>query len=435
MRTTILAVVLLALLSSLATGQNHNTGWFVPGYKHLHHATMSGTVTSIAFGTSYCYAGIMNWDNKTALAFDYSTASIMKVDPNSLTVLGTFFTDPSLTSSSSVYDMDFDSNGDLFFGCSYTSPGRGVYKIGHNTLALTTVISASSSTMPFYYSENLSIDIDSGELLIADDNSSTNDMVYLLNRDGSTHTSLGNYFNFRYGTYKHILTGDIYSGTCCGSSLSTGRSILWLQGGSGTATTFLNHPVLRGGYAPCPDRASAAAQQLVTPSWRTTSTTGSDGIWKVNLASKTATKLATISTGNTLKAVPVWGRNLQSVNTGTGTWDLRLSFPTLKNQGFVVAVGMSGVRPYITLPDKRNIPLTFDTLAMLSLTTGLAPFITGNIGTLDGNGEAVVKIDVSSIGKVLNGFVIHFCGAVLDPAAPLGLAVIADPKALVIEGM
>ena len=95
----ILVLVVLALLLAMPAtqAQHHTHGWFVPGYRHLHYVDAGGKVTSVAFSTSYVYAGLMNWDNKTALAFDYSLNAIMQVDPVNLTVLGTLLTHPSLT--------------------------------------------------------------------------------------------------------------------------------------------------------------------------------------------------------------------------------------------------------------------------------------------------------------------------------------------------
>ena len=105
------------------------------------------------------------------------------------------------------------------------------------------------------------------------------------------------------------------------------------------------------------------------------------------------------------------------------------------NRPYLLAFGMSGVRPGMPLPDGRNIPMRMDDLAFLSLTGRLAPFITNNIGTLDNTGLGVARVDVSAFGKALNGVRLWLCAIVLDPYAPFHIGVISDPKCLVLEGM
>jgi len=82
----------------------------------------------------------------------------------------------------------------------------------------------------------------------------------------------------------------------------------------------------------------------------------------------------------------------------------------------------------------RTRALPDDFMAM-SLTTGLAPFFTKNVGVLNATAEATAFIDVSMLGKAVNGLVFYLLPAVLDPRAPFGIFVIGDPRPLVIEGL
>ena len=146
-------------------------------------------------------------------------------------------------------------------------------------------------------------------------------------------------------------------------------------------------------------------------------------------------QLAAISTGNTFKAVHVFGRNLQTVNIGQGQWAARLSFPGQAGQNYVLALSLSGYRPAFPLPDGRHIPIVVDDFTVLSLTTGLAPFFFNNLGTLNASSEAVAKIDLRLLGKAANGLIFYLLPAVLDNRAPFGISIIGDPRALVIEGL
>lgn len=430
LRTLLIAAVFLALPVIPAAAQHHNDGWFVPGYRHIHYVDSLGTVTSLPFSTSYVYSAIMNWDNKTVLTFDYSQNAIMQVDPKTLTVLGTLIKDSRLTSTSSVADMAFDSNGDLFV--SGTSGIQGIYKTSMTNPALT--LAANSGPIASG-AGNMSLDPDTGELLVTPNFTAARDL-YLYHRDGSTFSTVGNGFYTRYGTYKHILTGDIYSGSCCGKNGGgSGAALIKLAAGTTTATTLFPNATVRGGYSPWPDRASAATQRLVLATWMESATTGGNGLWLVDIANTTMTKLATITTGNTFKAVHVFGRNLQTVNIGKGKWAVRVSFPGMQGLNYAVALSLSGVRPFITIPDGRHIPIVPDDFMVLSLTTGLAPFFTRNIGTLNASAEGTAVIDLSMVGKAVNGFVFYLLPAVLDPRAPFGISIIGDPRPLVIEGL
>lgn len=421
-----LAVVLVLGLTTAVSCQPHGHGWFVGAASYLHYADSAGKVTSAPFPGA-AYAATMNWDNRTALVLDSSLKSILMYDPQTLTVVGTFFTDPMLSSASSVWDMTFDSNGDLFF--SSTSPQQGVFKVSQPSWTLSTVGTFGTTGVA-----NLSLDSLTGELLAAS-GSTGQTVVYAMTRDGSTVTTMGTGFVTRYGTYRHPLTGDIYSGTCCTNGGGSNASVLVLKNGTSVASIFVASTIIRGGYAPQPERASAANPSLVVSVWRDTSVTGADGIWRLDLGSKAFTKMATMATGNCYKPVPVFGRNLQTIRTARGEWAARVNFPGHGGKQYVIMMGLSGLGSWIRLPDKRYVPLIPDDLFRLSLTNSLAPFVVGNMGTLSGSAVGGAMIKLTALGKGANGLLVFLVAAVLDPKAPLGIAEISDPATLVIEGI
>jgi len=429
MKFSFLFVLILSLSVVSIGAQAHNAGYILPGASgSVQHVSMTGVVTSIQPHTGSIYCTTMNVDNQTALVFDYTNTAIVKIDPMTLAVVGTFYTNSSLSSSTNVYDMCFDHNGDLYLGSSSSSGiGRGVFKIDQ-TATMTPVTVASSSTQPFYYPENLDIDTDSAELLVGDDRSG--DPLVLLERDGSTFTTIASGWNFRYGTHKDMNTGIIYSGTCCDTS-TPNRSIYWLLPSTTTPGPFVSSTSLRGGYDPMLDRASMANPRIVCSSWNSGS---SGGLFYVDLNSKAISKLTTILR-NTYDVTFVYGRNLQSARTAKGRWDIQLNAPGLAGLPYVIAVSASGTRPGIGLPDGRRIPLAFDTLSYLSLLGSLSPFLTNNIGVLDKSSTAIAKLDLSTLPAAANGTRLWIGAVILDKAAPIGMALIVDTKVLKIEGL
>jgi len=99
----------------------------------------------------------------------------------------------------------------------------------------------------------------------------------------------------------------------------------------------------------------------------------------------------------------------------------------------VVAAGWNGARPPVVLPDGREIILLPDGLTMLSARGPVPPFLVGNVGVLDATGAATAKLDFATVGKALNGITFHFCGVVLDPGAPQGIAWVLEPWAFVVD--
>jgi len=425
MRTLILTLVALGLLCGLVDAQPYAGGWFVPGQGHLHYVSPLAKVTSVAWPGMNAEFGLMHWDNRTVLVADFTSSAILKVDPVQLTVVGTLTT-RGFGHLQSYQSAAMDSNGDIFFGASW--PTAGIFKLDHTTFQVSTIFLATSTLLG--WPNQFLTDVDTGEIIVGDDSSSNDDFLYLVRRDGSGMSPIGKMgggWGFTMGCYKHIPTGDIYSGEYWGP-------LNVLKAGTTVATLFQNYANTFGKpIAPHPDRASATTQVLITGApysagkW--------DGLWSIDIATKVATKIAAIPR-DCHRCIPAYGRNIQTVATGKGTWDTYISFPGHANKAFMMAISGTGVRPGLPLPDGRQIPLVFDTLALVSIMPGLAPFVTGNTGQLlDQNAEGMVKINLTILPKAANGVRLWFCALVLDSLAPLGIAEIADPKCFVIEGL
>lgn len=122
------------------------------------------------------------------------------------------------------------------------------------------------------------------------------------------------------------------------------------------------------------------------------------------------------------------GRHVQTVRTAPRVWDLRLSMPARAGKRYAVALTASGIRPGILLPDGRTLFLNPDTFTILSVHGLLPGVFSAGPGTLDASGRAVGKLDLSLLPKL--GIPIWIAVAVLDPAAPSGIAFIPDVRVM-----
>jgi len=122
------------------------------------------------------------------------------------------------------------------------------------------------------------------------------------------------------------------------------------------------------------------------------------------------------------------GRHVQSASAGYRKWQLRISCPNHPGKAYAIALSARGYRPPIPLPDGRKIYLVPDHLTPLSISNRLMPFFNPGPGVLDGQGTALATIDTSLLGKLNTPLWIAV--AILDPAAPFGLAYLPDTYVL-----
>ena len=375
-----------------------------------------GAVTSVRVGTTSRYQVEMALDNTRVLVPDQQAGAIWLVDPTIMSVVGTLATHPYL--SNYVYGMHVDHNGHLFVAAQARllriDPTGQTYTISRNAS----------------YAQYLGLDMATGDLI-----SGAGSNLYRLARDGSTLVTLGGGFNFRYGDIaQDILSGDIFVPTCCGYSTS-GMSLHVLKAGSSVASIYLADPNgLAGAYGPNLDRASAAKPRIVTGSHIfVTSAPNSGGMWYVDLATATPTKLAAFPHATIADSTILGSREIQSVATAPGRYDIRFCVPTEGGASYVAALSMTGVQPALPLPDGRRIPLVLDNLTVASASGWLAPVLTNNTGQLDPFGRAQAQLDVSSFYQAARGLRLWVILVTLDARAPLGIATICDPRVLVID--
>ena len=109
---------------------------------------------------------------------------------------------------------------------------------------------------------------------------------------------------------------------------------------------------------------------------------------------------------------------------GSGKWDVLISCPSFPNRSYIIALGRSGIRPGVKLPDGRKIYLVPDDLTLPTLNNHLKPFFDAGPLKLDGSGCAMASLNVSSLPKL--GIPIWIAVIVMDAQAPNGIAYIPD---------
>jgi hypothetical protein len=410
---------LLALVVVGVQAQPHSNG-YVGGSSsgRMIFFDNAGSNSSISVGTSTCYGVIMGPRNQVLLATNLD-GNIYRVDPATKTVLGTF------ASIASPYDIAVGCHGDVFVATS-----SSIFKIDQAS-AITTVVSGQASI-----TGGMTIDPGTSDILVQ--SRSGTDEVLRVTRDGSSVTTIGGGMDARYGMDYHIPTDSIFSGSCCGD-FSPADAVYRLPMSSTTATIFFGSatpPV--GVYSLKVDRASSAVQQLILGAFAPSSTArGPGGIYKLDVATKAVTLFSSLPAGASLYETEVlYSRNVYTVRTAKGTWDVGISIPEDAGRLFVLATSISGIRPgVLNLPGSRTAYLNPDQVTFAGLTFGLAPFLTGASGTLGTSGNAVAKLDLNLIGSGANGLRLYFLALTLDSSAPGGIQTITDPTVLQVEGL
>lgn len=137
-----------------------------------------------------------------------------------------------------------------------------------------------------------------------------------------------------------------------------------------------------------------------------------------------------------MEAMPLYDRDLCTIRTGKTTWDIKIKpdpVGLFSNKTYIVAASLTAGKPAIVLPDKRQIFIFPDMLTIATVQGAFPPFLTGNVGTLNAFGVATAKLDLKLLGTAANGTILHFCGVVLDPAAPSGIGWVLEPWAFLIN--
>ncbi len=440
---TRLATVALAtaLTATTVFAQNHPNG-YAGGVINFSKAPTEGSVliydgagnlvTSAAAGVNNTHGVCMDHNNRLLVATDLSSSnsapSIHIIDPTTGANLGTLAT---FQPGDWLRDITVGQNGNYYVNETTRDTVFRVDTLGN----ISTVAVLGNNPWG-----GIDIDIDSGDLLVQ--SGATPDPLQLVARDGSTVTTIATSLDSRFGIAQDIPTGDIYSGS--GDTPLRVFQVPYQQ----TSPNLIQMSTLANGgpgstYSMRADRASPLFRQVIVGSCWTLCPNLIGGLYTMDVSGLTPVITGVISTvvtgqSDLYEVELLYRRNVHSNLTARGQWDIGIKIPEDANKPYVLAVSASGVRGrgVARFPQSaRTAWLNTDSVTFLALRTGLAPFLVNDKGTLDGNGEAIAKLDMSLFGPSANGIRLWFLAVTIDANAPDGIATITDPHVIKLEGL
>ena len=461
MRKMILAWSLLSVLACISPGQNyHDEKYICGGYPWRCSYDMAaglfvtgtdGSSSTLVVPRYYSYGYCMDVDNRkvvftvcdctsTSTCYQGPEAGIYCYDPG--TQLLETLAGPDVMNLYYNYKIHVNQDGDFLFG-NYQKAGSYVlhYRVMRldRSGTLSTFLSSFQLGRKATFSHCITTDIDTGNILVGDQYSTTGFRfgVLSVSPDGSVvktwSTGGGAGWFGLYAMPQEHATGDIVGvyGTSSASYLcrlrpgNTSRSTL-------VTVTYNGGPVPQQ-YDYNFDLQTAAQKRFAGTTWAYYSKYEQwygfiphDGTGKM-----IGGKVSGFESGKYAGYYDFAfyrGRHIQTVKTGPNRWDIRLSCPRSPNMSYVLAAGVSGVRPGIPLPDGRHINLNFDLITFMTQWNLLQPYWNPGSQKLDGNGEACGSLDLSGLSVPPGGFgfPLWVVLIVLDPAAPIGIKYLPD---------
>ncbi len=258
------------------------------------------------------------------------------------------------------------------------------------------------------------------------------------------------------GVNKAHLYRTAYDGTPTWSVASTtlnisrfGGTLLANGDWISAATAGLQYSVVKAGttvWTPGPPIAGNALSDVTHDHYAApgqgffaTVSDGSRAIVHLDPVAATGTTLytgtaATMPT-TAVEVTPLYGRDLCTMRSGRGTWNVHVNpgNGALPGRIYVVVASLIATQPPLVLADGRQIHVGQDPLLFFSAIGSIPPSLTGNIGQLDQNGTGLAQLDFTSVGTALNGVVLHMAAVVIDGQAPLGVGWVCQPHAFVIN--
>jgi len=409
--------VLAALAGSAlaARAQYHDAG-YLSGSLEIHLTSGSGVVTTLYDNPSALNGLAMDVDNRRVVFGDGGTAAgahgLLRLDPAARTVT-TVVTHPSLLYS--PLDLVVNGDGDYVFTNRYatlvtptfTRYDVALFKYSPTTSKLTTIATTLALGAPGIWQGGLGVDIDTGEYVVQDRNLANGAPLLGITDQGTIRT-LANGLDPRHGITQDLRTGDWYS--------PAGGQIFVVRKSATSPTSLFAGASGHGLHSAVAfDRASAAAPRLVSR-YR-------DALYFVDPIAAAVTSVVLSETTATPWEVTFHrGRNLASIRTAPGRYDVRLSFPGAASKAYAIGLSLTGVRPGVVLADNRVISLAPDIFTVLTVANLLPGMWDPGPLVLDAGGEATARLDVSGLPTA--GLSVWCIALVLDRGA---IVTIADP--------
>lgn len=375
------------------------------------------TGTSISTGAASCYGVSMDRDNELVLATN-EEGRILRVDPTTTTIVGTLVDLPG------TRFRDITVGADGHYYATTTSPFDAVCRVTASGVVSTIAVLDDDPA------GGLIVDVDTGHLLVL--SRARQDVLRRVRLDGRAVTTVATGVDGRHGIAKHIPTGDLFSGSCCGD-VAGQASLYVVKAGTSVSTAYAAYERPRGVYCVAADRASAATQELVVGAYGTNVPTGGRGVWRVDLATRLATPANRLIYHHIYDLKFLYDRNVHSFARGSAVWDIGVRIPEDAGRNFALVIGTSGVRPGVPLATGRTIPLLPDGVTVAGLAGLLQPILSRTVGTLDGNGEATSRLDVSGLPPTAMPRRVWLVCITLDAASPDGFKTITDPHVIPLD--
>ncbi len=404
-------LLLLAVLAFGAGAQYYPANYLISG-SAVQVVDGAGNVTTLIDNQGTAYAVTMDWDNTQVLYGDTTGDGFFRIDPATSAVT-TILVDPNLFNTPTQIEVNQD--GDYVVAGSGTS-GYGLYRIRGSSV--TTIMTTLTSSLPGSFTGGMVIDVDTGEYVaqLYGGAAGPHPLVSIHPTTGAITTIATNISTLgapRFSFCQDVATSDFWVGVNDSTA-----GYLYNVGRSGISTLIATNNDRFAFNTLEPDRAGAANRRLVH--------TYISNLYYTDLTSFQTTAVAINGSARSPRGASILNRReVQTVRVGTRKWDLLFSFQNHPGASYVTAISFSGVRPGIPLPDGRRILLNVDTLSLLSLQGLLIPLFNPGPLALGPTGTARGSLDLSAIPTL--GLTLHIGTVVLDPSAPLGIAVVADP--------
>lgn len=372
----------------------------IGGGNSLVRIDSSGNWTSVAtglrtYGNMVCMA---NDNTNVVVGFPSSPPELVEVDPATGTIVSTIFSGAPLP-----YVDYFNPTGD---GDYVVAANTAIYLVRGDGSGASTVASGT----PFQNLQGICQDVFSAGYGAADITASA---LFFVDVNGNiTQTSS------LTGMNGFSLTQDHRDGTFYLGGGGSGR--LYAVSQAGTIAT-VNASLQTNANAIGFDRWTGNGEIVV----------GSNPLLRVDSATGAVVQSHPNQAGTNTGLCFDRSRNVVAVDLGSNRHRIDVSIPSQANKGYLVGLTAAGPAPGIPI-DSRVVPLTPDDVLVLATRGLLAPFLTNNIGSLDGNGTAFANLDLSRFGP-LPGIRLWIAAITLDAAAPSGVGVITKPIVILLD--
>lgn len=398
-------------LASSALAQDHQA-WIFTGDPRsdpaLGRVNSAGVVTTL-LPRSYFYSAspgfAVDLDNRSYVLANPNTGGLLIVDAK-----GTAIRSIGLPGSGGVQDVVLNAAGD-YAVLAWLPGGGGILEVDRRTHAVKTLWSGSQ----FGTACGFLRDADTGDFIAV---KGAPLELFRIAEDGSSIASIAMLTIGKTGQ----LTQDLATGAFMSLVIPYPPSNwcpLYAVSSRGRVTMISGVPM---GDVAAADRATSRHPRVVLATHV--------GLEFYSYQTRTVTPFARLN-GFVTHVQPEGSRNVATEAQGAGRWIVRLDFPGEARRAYAAALSFSGIRPGLRLADGRSMLFNPDAISVASLLGHLAPYFRGQVGILDAQGRGQAVLDVSSLPP-LRGVSIWIQALTIHPAAPLGLATIADPVQLTL---